>query len=125
MAGVNILFIEPDLILLEQYDRKLRQEHTVYSVRNAQSAVDILDNKDIEIDLTIMDLNIGANNGIEVLHEIRSYDDWISMPVFILSSVPESRIPKDKLEKYGVREFLYKPQTAPNELLKQVNRLTI
>jgi DNA-binding response OmpR family regulator len=118
---LRALLIESDAILLAQFDRKLRRNFDVTPVLTAQQAIDALDNED-DFDVVILDFDLGRNNGVELLHEIRSYDDWLELPVIMLSSIPKNRLPISKLAKYGVEQFLYKPQTAPHELLRQATR---
>ena len=118
------LLIEPDRILLQQYAYKLDRDFDVIAAANAQEAIDALDTLD-QIDLIVLDVHIGQNNGVELLHEIRSYDDWLEIPVIMLSSVPKNRLPVERLSKYGVERMLYKPQTAPHELLRQARRVAI
>lgn len=120
----TVLLIEPDLILLEQYELKLRKDFMVAATRTAQEALDELDAAR-RFDLVVMDFDLGRNNGVELLHELRSYDDWLEIPVILLSSVPKNRLPLTKLAKYGVERILYKPQTAPHELLRQAKRLIL
>ena len=121
MPDPSVLIIEPDAILLDQYATRLEQDFEVWRAHTAQEAIDALDRKH-SFDLIVMDFNLGKNNGVEVLHEIRSYDDWLHIPVMMLSSIPKNRLPLTKLARYGVTHFLYKPQTAPHELLRQARR---
>lgn len=119
---MRILLVESDMILLEQYSRKLARHHELTDVQTAQEAIDRLDSG-ISFDLIVMDFSLGSNNGVEMLHEIRSYDDWSRVPVIFLSTVPRNRLPLDRLEVYGVEEVLYKPQLSPAELLEHVQRV--
>ncbi len=116
------LLIEPDNVLLSQYGRKLAQHFDVVPTLNAQYAIDALDGDMSRFDLIVMDFGLGQNNGVEFLHEIRSYDDWATIPVVVMSSVPTNRLPLEKLETYGIQSVLYKPQTTPLELLRQATR---
>ncbi len=88
----------------------------------AQDALDVLDEDGGNIDMIVMDFQLGANNGVEFLHEIRSYDDWASIPAIVLSSIPSNRVDEKRLGSYGVHRLLYKPHTSPRELLRQVSR---
>lgn len=119
----TILIIESDKQLLEEYKRKLRREWTVFGVSRAQQAVDILDGGSVEIDLIIMDINLDSNNGIELIHEIRAYDDWVDIPIVLLSTIPRSALANQHLERYGVSAYLYKPHTLPRDLLREVKRI--
>lgn len=118
----TVLLIEFDAVLARQYAAKLGQRYHVEWRQTAQQALDVLDADNHGIDLIVMDVAISGNNGVEVLHELRSYEDWLHIPVILLSSVAESRFPNEAFDRYGVVARLYKPDNPPRELFKHVNR---
>lgn len=118
----TVLIVEPDYMLGDSYEKALMANFNVYVARNAQAAIDVIDNN--KIDLVITDTQISENNGIEILYEIRSYDDWLELPMIMLSSIPESDFPissKD-WQKYGIAAFVYKPKTQPLNLVNLVEQ---
>lgn len=117
----RVLVVEPDRVLLDQYCEPLARSFEVDAALTAQEAIDFLDNERT-YDLIVMDFQLGKNNGVEFLQEIRSYDDWIAVPVIVLSTLPKTSLARERLARYGVEAFLYKPQTAPHELLRQAQR---
>lgn len=120
----KILLVESDRLLQKLYTTKLEQECRVFPVMRAQDAMDVLDDdSDSEVSVILMDIQVDANNGIELLHEIRSYDDWLDVPVLFLSSLPLSKLPIEKLKRYGVVKVLYKPQITPKSLLVETMRI--
>ena len=119
----SLLLIEPDVVLRKQYALALRDEFDVSSAATAQQALDVLDGTTHRIDVIVMDFSLGSNNGVEFLHEVRSYDDWVEIPVVMMSAVPNDRVPQDKLTTYGVEKLLYKPQLSPVGLRTQVCRV--
>lgn len=112
----NILLVEYDQLLADIYWKVLQPPYQINFARDAQSSIDILDSN--KIDLIILDPQLGHHNGIELVHEIRSHDDWLSIPIVIMSSLPESEFPytKQAWERYGVTEFCYKVDTKPQKL---------
>jgi len=113
----TILLVEPDYMLGDNYEKALSSKFNVVIARNAQEAIDVIDNQ--AVDLVITDTMISENNGIEILYEIRSYDDWLNLPMIMLSSLPVQDFPisaKDWI-KYGISNFAYKPKTQPIELV--------
>lgn len=111
----HILLVEHDIFLQDMYCHMLRSEYRVSPVRSAQDCIDILDSE--TVDLVISDIQVGFNNGVEVLHELRSYDDWIDIPLIVLSSVPKTSFPpRIAWERYGVHAFLYKPHLTDKRL---------
>ncbi len=120
---MEVLLIEPDVVLRQLYAIKLSKTYLVHSVSSAQEAIDKLDNPKNNIAIIVLDIKLGANNGVEMIYEIRSYDDWLAIPIIILSSIPLSTIPKQSLVKYGVRQFLYKPSTIPSDLKRSIDMI--
>lgn len=116
----QLLLVEQDSILRSQYELALSRTFAVVPVESAQAAIDVLDEQSTIIDGLVTDINIDSNNGIELLYELRSYDDWLQIPIVILSSVPRSRFTHIDFSRYGVRDFVYKPMVTPAEVLRRV-----
>ena len=118
----HLIIIEPDKLLGGTYGRAL--EHAGYSVRVVHSAADAVSAADAKRpDLVILELQLAANDGIEFLHEFRSYPDWQDIPVIVQSSMtPEQLEPvRAALQsQLGVRLFLYKTTTTLSQLRRVV-----
>lgn len=114
----KVLLVEPDFMLGDTYEKALSKNFDVLIARGAQEAVDIIDTN--EISLIITDTMISENNGIEILYEIRSYGDWMDLPMILLSSLPEQDFPISPKDwsRYGIKNFVYKPKTQPIDLVK-------
>lgn len=65
-----------------------------------------------------------THNGIELLHELASYEDLNTITIIVLSSVfeHEFQMSAERWKQYGVIDFLYKPTTKPNDLLNCVKK---
>jgi DNA-binding response OmpR family regulator len=121
---MNILLVEDDFDLGEMYGLQLKKAgHRVTWVRDAQSALDYLDDNSVEI--VLLDILLPANNGLNVLYELRSYPDWRKIPVFILSSIAavELGASPEMLKKLGVRKYLVKSETKPEQLCQELDLL--
>lgn len=118
----RILLIEPDRVLAEIYGEMLRQAgyDTSYSP-DAQMAIHSID--DATPDIIVLELQLARHNGVEFLYELRSYPEWESIPVIVLSMLPELQV-KDSLRQLGIAAYHYKPQTNLKNLLGTVKRLT-
>ena len=119
----KILLVEDDNWLAELYQDILRVEgeYEVIRASSAEAALNELDrNKDIK--LIILDIFLPSHNGIEFLHEVRSYPDLNKIPIIILSSVNQKdfNMSKQSWQHYGVVDYLYKPHTKPADLLHKV-----
>ena len=118
----RILLIEPDLILARTYATALETAgHEVYPVSSAQSGIMVADDKNP--DLVILEIQLIKHSGIEFLYEFRSYQEWQSIPVIVLSQVPPGefndswQLLKNEL---GVGPYLYKPLTTLKQLINNV-----
>ena len=118
---MNILLIEPDTKLAGIYQSALEQAgHTVMWKHHAQDAVHGA--VDVYPDLVLLELQLTAHNGIEFLYEFRSYAEWQSVPVLLLTMVtPASLMITEELMKtLGIVGCLYKPATNLKQLVSAV-----
>lgn len=120
----TILLIEDDLWLSDLYRDILKTEPNcvVKTAKNASDALDALE--DENIDLVILDMFLPDFNGIEFLHELMSHSDLNTIPVIILSSVypHDLKLDQERWEHYGVKQYLYKPETKPQDLVIAVKK---
>ena len=121
----QILILEPDRILADIYRTTLEGDgHEVLMCASAQSAIFAADA--IKPDLVIMELQLINHSGIEFLYEFRSYPEWQSTPVIVLSSVPPAEFADSKqllTEELGVTDYYYKPKTSLKDLLNVTNKV--
>ncbi|MFO0920295.1 MAG: response regulator [Candidatus Saccharimonadales bacterium] len=114
---MNILLIEPDHILSQTYFTFLnRRGHETIIASTAGSAINTLENT--AIDIIVVELQIAEHNGIELLHEIRSYSEWQNVPVIVNSFIPIEIIGIDAkvLREFHIVDYLYKPVTSLGDL---------
>lgn len=120
----TILLIEDDPWLSDLYrDILLDQPNClVKTAGSAGVALNILE--DPSIDLIVLDMFLPDHNGVEFLHELMSYSDTNSKPVIILSSVfpHDLKLNQERWNHYGVRQYLYKPDTKPQDLVAAVKK---
>lgn len=118
---MRVLLVEDDFDLGEMYGLALKKAgHGVFWVRSAQEALDVLDKEAIKV--IVLDMMLPINNGINVLHELRSYEDWRHIPVFILSSLKPDEIgaTAKHLKSLGVYKYLVKSETKPEVLCQEL-----
>ena len=120
---MNILLIEPDRILAKTYQKALQQAgHIVHLSTTAQSAIYNADKH--APDLIVLELQLVSHSGVEFLYEFRSYPEWQSTPVIVVSNVPPGEfsdswdVLKDQL---GVVAYRYKPRTSLKTLIRVVD----
>lgn len=116
----HILLIEPNTLLARSYTQALSHAgHTVDHALGAQGAIDAADKR--LPDIVILELQLPQHNGIEFLHEFRSYAEWLQVPVVVNTSLPPARamLAKGPLKRdLGVRDILYKPRTTLQDLVR-------
>jgi DNA-binding response OmpR family regulator len=121
---MQVLLIEPDRILARQYQKAFEAVgFKVQVCSGAQQAVTIIDKQ--PPDVIIIELQLSGHSGVEFLHEFRSYEDWVNIPVIIYSSVPEYAlgVGPSAWRSLGVSRYFYKPQTSLNQLVGAVKGL--
>jgi CheY-like chemotaxis protein len=120
----KVLLIEPDVVLARTYVQAL--QHAGHEVRHAVGAQDGVNVADgFPLDVVVLELQLAAHNGIEFLHEFRSYPEWGSIPVVINSNMSSAALAPvgAVLERdFGVTACLYKPRTSLEQLIRAVNQ---
>lgn len=124
---MHILLIEPDAVAGPLYAAGLQAaDHTVATALSAQAAIGAADRQ--APDVVIMEMQLGAHNGIAFLQEFRSYAEWQQVPIIIHSF---QKPPTDPdvfaalQQEYGMRLWLYKPQTSIATLVSAIHRLKV
>lgn len=120
----KILLIEPDTILAQTYYAALKQNgHKVLVCGNAQQAVFLLDEH--AVDVIVLELQLAEHNGVELLHEIRSYPEWDEIPVVLHSFVPQtqSALGEQFWNQLGIVQYLYKPHASLRRLNQVVSQV--
>jgi CitB family two-component system response regulator MalR len=121
----HILFVDDDPWFTQLYGSSFI-DHESYDTSFAHSASEALKlcSSDQLVDLIVLDMHMPGHNGIELLHELASYDDLNTIAVILLSSAfeHEFKMSHERWKQYGVVEFLYKPTTKPDDLLNHVKK---
>lgn len=70
--------------------------------------------------LVIIELLIPDHNGLEFIHEFRSYPEWLDVPIILYSHISSEELGanQDMLNDMGVRAHLYKPTTSLSKLVE-------
>lgn len=118
----NVLLIEPDAVLARTYQRAL--EHAGHNVRHAAAAQAAVNQCDATPpDIVILELQLVAHDGIEFLHEFRSYAEWRDIPVIVLSNLTRGSFERARqtlARDFGIGVCLYKPRTSLERLVRTV-----
>ncbi|MCA9330181.1 response regulator [Candidatus Saccharibacteria bacterium] len=115
-----VLLIEPDKLLADVCSQFLVSAgHKVIWRQTAEQGINALDEQ--KINIVILEIQLAVHNGIEFLYEMRSYSEWLDIPV--IAHTHASRIPEfdNALKQLNVIKWLYKPQTSLELLAKTVD----
>lgn len=122
---MNVLLIEPDKKLALIYKNSIEAAgHVVASAAHAQQAIHAADT--FEPDVVVLELQLAAHNGIEFIYEFRSYNEWASVPVILLTMVTPSslQITKEMMSSLGIEDILYKPETNLRQLTDAIEQIS-
>lgn len=112
MFTKNILLLEPNAALSAIYAQALQHEGAIVVVAaTAQGAIHAADRQ--LPDVIVLELQLAVHDGIEFLHELRSYAEWQQIPVVIITNTPlATLIPltESLQDDLGVIQVLYKPR---------------
>jgi len=120
-AKPAVLLVEDDQDLAELY--RLQLEQAGWGVRvaaSAQAALDELDKKGVGV--IVLDILLPQVNGLSVVHQLRSYEDWRHIPVIIFSNLAprDLGITPAVLSRLGVKAYLEKGTTSARALVEAV-----
>jgi len=114
---MNVLLVEDDAELRGLYAEALLADGIEVTAANtAQAALDALEES--RPDIVILDIMLPVHNGLTIMYEMQSYDDWSRIPIIVLSAIPKADIfvNDDLIERLNIAEYLDKSLTAPTEL---------
>lgn len=127
-----ILLIEDDTdhaeLIMEELET-LNIESKIVLLKDGREAIDYIqktntnDEKDIQIELVILDLNLPKVHGMDVLRFIRKHPVYRSVPVVILSTSSDNKTISEAYEN-GANDFVtksafYEEFTDKKEFIKK------
>jgi PAS domain S-box-containing protein len=117
----KILYVEDDFISIEFVKEVLQGNYTVDIADRPQIALNMV--KENFYDAILLDINLGGRgmNGIELLHEIKSMQDYKSIPVVAVTAYASANDRHEFLSR-GFTHYLSKPFLSRNltELLEEI-----
>jgi len=118
MAQKSVLLIEDDKDLRELYKEVFVQNNfIVYEANDGQQGVDAaLMNKP---DAIILDLMLPRQGGLGALRVFRSLPECKTVPIFILTALPNPEY--KKMAEGHVQGYFFKTQIKPKELVDAIS----
>jgi CheY-like chemotaxis protein len=118
----HVLIVEPNVVLARTYKGAVEHAgHSCSLAADAQQAIDAADGHNP--DIVVLELQLGSHDGVEFLHEFRSYTEWATTPVVVHTIIaPTVLAPLSKAlqEDFDVKVCLYKPQATLQKLLTTI-----
>lgn len=116
----KVLLVEDDKWLSDLYAGAVGKEVELVRAATAEEALTAIDTR--TIDIIVLDMFLPGHNGIELIHELASYQDSLQIPIIILSSVAERDfgLKKHRFMHYNIVEYLYKPAVKPADVARVV-----
>jgi DNA-binding response OmpR family regulator len=121
---VRVVLVEPDKLLAETYVKACKQAGiVVHAENNAQDAITAIDK--YRPKLVVLELQLASHNGVEFLYELRSHSDWQKVPVLLHTLIPATdlQLGDTVKQQLGIAGYLYKPQTALQALINEIQRI--
>lgn len=120
----EVLLVEPDKLLAATYRRAFKEVNLIAEWQpTAQEAINSIDR--LRPRVIILEVQLYGHNGIEFIHELRSYPDWQTIPIILLTLVPEHELNIDEQVKkqLGIARYCYKPITSLQRLLETTKEI--
>jgi len=116
MSKVHILIIEDNPADVELLRRALASAQLDYELTLLEDGAEALaflrrlqtDKDERSPDLTVLDLNLPKNDGVEVLQAMRANRAFGAAPVAVLSSSASTR-ERARIEQFGIGRYITKP----------------
>jgi DNA-binding response OmpR family regulator len=78
-------------------------------------------------DIVILDLVLAGRSGVEFLYELRSYPDWLGLPVIIYTGIPQREVGSSLagFDQLNIRAYHHKHQTNLADLRQAVENCLV
>ncbi|MFO7526407.1 MAG: response regulator [Ignavibacteriaceae bacterium] len=114
----EILYVEDEDIAFDVVRRFLVKHSNIYRAVNADSVIEILGNK--KIDIILMDISLKHSiNGIDLTRLIRTMPEYIHIPIIAVTAHAMAG-DKEKILESGCDAYLSKPFSR-QELINIIN----
>ena len=119
---MKVLIADDDKVFVELVSARLRTKgHKVVSALDAMQAFMVAMRE--SPDAILLDINMPAGNGLEVLKKLKSSAKTGAIPVVIASGVTDERLPQ-VARQMGASDFLSKP-TAFDQIYAALQRAVV
>lgn len=114
----TILIIEDEEMIVEMYERKLREVgYRVLTARTANEGWQIT--KKQRPDLVLLDIRLPGESGVSYLQKLREDSDVAKTKVLVISNFDEPRT-REIVKRLGGLAYLIKANYTPNEMIEKI-----
>ncbi len=124
MATTKKVLIAEDSSVIQNLTRKILQAQNfeIYSAKNGQQVIDMLEKDDY--DIILMDINMPVMNGMECTKKIRSMEDEKKKNIPIVAITGNAmNYTMEEFKEAGINDYLQKPLNF-DKLVNVVKTLT-
>src|SRR5580658_1892953 len=119
-ATATILIVEDDAAVRELLVLALETNaFEAIAVGNIQDAIAQLSGE--HVDLVLLDLKLGTENGIDLLKEVRQMPGYDKLPVILLTGCADRNIVL-QIAQLGVQGYILKHQLSRKQLIDRINQ---
>jgi CheY-like chemotaxis protein len=116
----KILLIEDDPVLQEMYKDKFVQEgFEIHIALDGQEGITLM--KHVKPDVVLLDLILPKMTGFSVLDIVNRDPEVNTIPVIVMTNIFADG--EDLVKNHGVKSFVLKSNTTPEQILIKVKRL--
>lgn len=115
----KILIIDDEEPILKMYSDAL-SNHEILTSKDGDEGIKIAEENDP--DLILLDIILPKVNGLDVLSRLKDSPDTSSIPILILTNLPEESS-ADKAKSLGADGYYVKAEFEPEKLAEEVNKL--
>jgi two-component system response regulator MtrA len=117
----KVLIIEDDQSLYNVYSAELKlRGYDVSHCADGMQAMSVI--AETRPDLILLDIILPGRNGLEILEEIMSKEEYLDMAVIVVTNYGNDENVKKALE-LGASDYVLKYNIVPSELSKKVAQL--
>lgn len=117
----KIAIIEDDAAISQMYRIKFEAEgYQVESAENGRLGLKLL--REVQPDITLLDLMMPEMNGDEVLEKMRAADWGKNLKVIVLTNMGEDELPMEVRTKYSVLAVIQKADMTPRQVFDRVQQ---
>ena len=120
---MNLLIVDEDTTFSAVYAAALEKAgYTVTLATEARQALLLLSQNSVDVILT--EILLPGRNGLKLIQDIRLREDWIDIPVYVLTTLQAADIGlADSLrEVLGVHGYFTKQHTSPQALVSHLEQ---